>query len=146
MYNCMLGISSTENPAEFFNTISAASAEGFCLSHVTEDDVILVVPHFRSQGKGEEDFPRIVVATVLIVSLWSIPICVFSIINICLLWNKSRDSVLGPHLYSLYINDLKEHLSTDDLQIYAHIPTRQIPLGNQLFVRVRSNSNSVVLV
>ena len=38
-----IAISSTENLAESLNGISATSKEGFCLSQVTENDVILAV-------------------------------------------------------------------------------------------------------
>ena len=50
------------------NTISAVSSEGFCLSQVTENDVILAVSHFRPQEKGEDGIPQIVVARALPVS------------------------------------------------------------------------------
>ena len=60
-----ISISFAEYPAESLNTILAASVEGFCFSQVSENDVILAVSHSRSQAKGEDNIPQIVVARAL---------------------------------------------------------------------------------
>ena len=51
-------ISSTENPAEALNRIAKASPEDFCLSELTENDVLLAVSHAESQAKGENGIPQ----------------------------------------------------------------------------------------
>ena len=53
------------DPAESFNTILAASTGSFCLSQVSEDDVILAMSYFRCQAKGEDGIQQIVVTRAL---------------------------------------------------------------------------------
>ena len=58
-------ISSTENPLQSLNSVSSAPLEGFHIFQVSENYVILAVPHFKSQAKGEDVIPQSVVAKVL---------------------------------------------------------------------------------
>ena len=58
-------VSSAENSAEAPIRIATASPEGFCLSEVTENDVILEVSHFKTQAKVEDGIPQRVIAKAL---------------------------------------------------------------------------------
>ena len=59
-------ISSVENPVETLNSILTAPLEGFRLSEVSENKVILAVSHMRSQAEGENGTPQFVVAKALL--------------------------------------------------------------------------------
>ena len=64
-YFSIIAISLTENSTEALNNIAAAALEGFCLSEVSENDVILTSSHFKSQAKGEDGIPQSVIAKAL---------------------------------------------------------------------------------
>ena len=64
-YFSSIPISSSEDLADFFTSISAASLESFPFTEVSEYEVILAVSHFKSQARGENGIPQSVIARAL---------------------------------------------------------------------------------
>ena len=60
-----IAISPNEDPLESINIVNNAPTDGFVFKRIPENDVILVVSHFNSQAKGDDDIPPSVIVKVL---------------------------------------------------------------------------------
>ena len=80
---------------------------------------------------------------VLVISLWAFSVCFFTTFDFRIPHHKSWSTsgfCIGPLLFCLYINDLKDYLDNsilrilyaDDLEIYAKVPTHEIERGIKL--------------